>query len=72
MAIEMHPNFVVYNPETMLRLTRLAPGTIGCNFDPSHMFWQQVDVPAAIRALGDSHLPRAREGLQNRPREHRA
>jgi sugar phosphate isomerase/epimerase len=53
-AIEMHPNFVVYNPETMLRLTALAPGTIGCNFDPSHMFWQQVDPAAAIRALGDS------------------
>ena len=52
-AIEMHPNFVVYNPETMLRLRDLAPGTIGCNFDPSHMFWQGVDVVAAIRALGD-------------------
>ena len=22
----------------------IAPSTIGCNFDPSHMFWQQVDV----------------------------
>src|SRR6478736_5300196 len=53
-AIEMHPNFVVYNPETMLRLRAIAPGTIGCNFDPSHMFWQGVDVVAAIRALGDS------------------
>ena len=52
-AIEMHPNFVTYNPETMLRLSDVAPGTIGCNFDPSHMFWQQVDVPTAIRALGD-------------------
>ena len=53
-AIEMHPNFVVYNPETMVRLRDIAPGTIGCNFDPSHMFWQGVDVVAAIRALGDS------------------
>jgi sugar phosphate isomerase/epimerase len=53
-AIEMHPNFVVYNPETMLRLRDVAPGTIGCNFDPSHMFWQGVDVIGAIRALGDS------------------
>ena len=62
-AIEMHPNFVAYNPETMLRLRDVAPGTIGCNFDPSHMFWQQVDRVAAIRALGDSHLPRPRQGL---------
>jgi len=52
-AIEMHPNFIVYNPETMLKLRDLAKGTIGCNFDPSHMFWQQVDVATAIRALGD-------------------
>jgi sugar phosphate isomerase/epimerase len=53
-AIEMHPNFVVYNPETMLRLRDVAPGVIGCNFDPSHMFWQGVDPVVAIRALGDS------------------
>ena len=52
-AIEMHPNFIVYNPEAMLRLRDVAKGTIGCNFDPSHMFWQQVDVATAIRALGD-------------------
>jgi sugar phosphate isomerase/epimerase len=50
-AIEMHPNFVVYNPETMQRLRDIAPKVIGCNFDPSHMIWQQVDVMAAIRAL---------------------
>ena len=50
-AIEMHPNFVVYNPESMIRLREIAPKVIGCNFDPSHMIWQQVDVMAAIRAL---------------------
>ncbi|HSL23497.1 MAG TPA: sugar phosphate isomerase/epimerase [Vicinamibacterales bacterium] len=53
-AIEMHPNFVVYNPETMARLREVAPDVIGCNFDPSHMFWQGIDPVAAIRALGDS------------------
>lgn len=53
-AIEMHPNFVAYHPESMLRLRDIAPGTIGCNFDPSHMIWQQVDVVSAVRALGDS------------------
>jgi sugar phosphate isomerase/epimerase len=52
-AIEMHPNFAVYNPETMLRLSAIAPKTIGCNFDPSHMFWQGIDPVVAIRALGD-------------------
>jgi len=53
-AIEMHPNFVVYNPETMLRLRALAPSVIGCNFDPSHMFWQGIDIVTAIRTLGDA------------------
>ena len=53
-AIEMHPNFVAYNPETMMRLRAIAPDVIGCNFDPSHMFWQGVDVVSAIRLLGDS------------------
>jgi sugar phosphate isomerase/epimerase len=53
-AIEMHPNFVAYNPDSMQRLSAIAPGVIGCNFDPSHMFWQGIDPVAAIRALGDS------------------
>ncbi|HET9373314.1 MAG TPA: sugar phosphate isomerase/epimerase [Vicinamibacterales bacterium] len=52
-AIEMHPNFAVYNPDTMLRLRDVAPGVIGCNFDPSHLFWQGADPVVAIRALGD-------------------
>ncbi|MGD8277001.1 MAG: sugar phosphate isomerase/epimerase [Gemmatimonadota bacterium] len=53
-GIEMHPNFVAYNPESMLRLCDVAPATIGCNFDPSHMFWQGIDPVAAIRALGET------------------
>ena len=53
-AIEMHPGFVVYSPETMLKLRAIAGPTIGCNYDPSHMFWQGIDPIAAIRVLGDS------------------
>jgi sugar phosphate isomerase/epimerase len=52
-AIEMHPNFSVYNPETMNRLRSIAPKVIGNNFDPSHLFWQGVDPVTAIRAIGD-------------------
>lgn len=52
-AIEMHPNFVAYNAETLQRLMMVAPRTIGCNFDPSHLFWQQADPVQTIRALGD-------------------
>jgi sugar phosphate isomerase/epimerase len=51
-AIEMHPGFVCYSPETLLRLREVAGPAIGCNFDPSHMFWQGIDPCAAVRALG--------------------
>ncbi|MBV8630877.1 MAG: sugar phosphate isomerase/epimerase [Silvibacterium sp.] len=53
-AIEMHPGFVVYSPETLLRLRDIAGPSIGCNYDPSHMFWQGIDPIAAIRVLGDA------------------
>jgi sugar phosphate isomerase/epimerase len=53
-AIEMHPGFVVYSPETLLRLREIAGKSLGCNYDPSHMFWQQIDPIAAIRILGDA------------------
>jgi sugar phosphate isomerase/epimerase len=53
-AIEMHPGFVVYSPETMLRLRSITGPAVGCNYDPSHMFWQGIDPIAAIRVLGDA------------------
>ncbi|MBI4904892.1 MAG: sugar phosphate isomerase/epimerase [Acidobacteria bacterium] len=53
-AIEMHPGFIVYSPETMLKLREACGPAIGCNYDPSHMFWQGIDPIAAIRVLGDS------------------
>jgi sugar phosphate isomerase/epimerase len=53
-AIEMHPGFVVYSPETMQRLRSIAGPSVGCNYDPSHMFWQGIDPIKAIRELGDA------------------
>jgi len=50
-ALEMHPGFVVYNPETLLKLRQAAGAEIGANFDPSHLIWQQIDPCAAVRAL---------------------
>jgi sugar phosphate isomerase/epimerase len=52
-AIGMPPGFLVCNPETMLRLRGPAGPSIGCNYDPSHMFWQGIDPVAAIRLPGD-------------------
>ncbi|MDD4079956.1 MAG: sugar phosphate isomerase/epimerase [Eubacteriales bacterium] len=51
-ALEMHPGFCVYNPETLLRLRDAAGEVIGANLDPSHLFWQGIDTTRAIRALG--------------------
>jgi sugar phosphate isomerase/epimerase len=53
-AIEMHPGFVAYSPETLLKLRAIAGKNIGCNYDPSHMFWQAIDPIAAVRLLGDA------------------
>ena len=53
-ALEAHPGFIVYNVETALRLRQATSPNLGVNFDPSHFFWQGVDVPAAIRALGEA------------------
>ena len=50
-AIEMHPGFCVYNPETLLRLREACGTEIGANFDPSHLIWQGIDIPTAIREL---------------------
>jgi sugar phosphate isomerase/epimerase len=52
LAVEMHPGFVVYNPETALKLRKEVGDTIGVNLDPSHLFWLGVDIPTAIRAFG--------------------
>jgi sugar phosphate isomerase/epimerase len=51
-GFEMHPGMVVYNPETLRRLRAAVGETAGCNFDPSHLFWQGIDVVEAATDLG--------------------
>jgi sugar phosphate isomerase/epimerase len=51
-AFEMHPGFVVYNPETLLKLRDRVGPSIGANFDPSHLLWQGIDPVEAIKKLG--------------------
>jgi sugar phosphate isomerase/epimerase len=53
-AIEMHPGFLVYNPETMMRLREATGDNIGCNLDPSHLWWQGIEPIAAVRYLKDA------------------
>jgi sugar phosphate isomerase/epimerase len=53
LAFEMHPNFVVYNPRTLLQLREAVGEEIGANCDLSHLFWQGCDPVEVIRFLGE-------------------
>lgn len=53
-ALEMHPGFMVYNPETLLRLRQAVGPEIGANFDPSHLLWQGIDPVEAIKLLAEA------------------
>src|SRR6201993_415882 len=52
LAFEMHPNFVVYNPKTLLQLREAVGEEIGANCDLSHLFWQGCDPIEVIHLLG--------------------
>jgi sugar phosphate isomerase/epimerase len=52
LAFEMHPNFVVYNPRTLMKLRDAVGEEIGANCDLSHLFWQQCDAVEVIHFLG--------------------
>lgn len=51
-ALELHPVHLVYNTPTLLRMREAVGPIVGANVDPSHMFWQQMDPLAVVRALG--------------------
>ncbi len=51
-AFEMHPGFVVYNTDTLLKLRKECGKNLGANFDPSHLFWQGMEPIACVRKLG--------------------
>jgi sugar phosphate isomerase/epimerase len=53
-ALEPHPGFLVYNPETALRLREAVGPEIGVNLDPSHFVWQGIDPLLAVRELGNA------------------
>lgn len=69
-ALELHPGFLVYHTDSMLRLREAVGERIGANLDPSHLFWQGADPIEVIKALGragtiyhfhakDTHIDRA-------------
>jgi sugar phosphate isomerase/epimerase len=54
LCFEMHPSDVVYNPATLMRLRDAVGPAIGCNLDPSHLFWQGIDPIEVILFLRDA------------------
>ncbi len=67
-ALEAHPGFMVYNPETLLRLRAEVGPSLGINLDPSHLWWQGIDIPTAIRDLGSAiHHVHAKDVALNPP-----
>jgi sugar phosphate isomerase/epimerase len=51
-CFELHPVNLVYNVPTLMTMREAAGDTIGANFDPSHLMWQGMDIPACVRAIG--------------------
>ncbi len=50
-ALEAHPGFCVYDTDTLLRLRAATGPAVGINLDPSHLWWQGMDIPTVIAAL---------------------
>lgn len=51
LCFEMVGSDVLHNPPALLRLRAEIGDVIGCNFDPSHLFWQGIDPLRAIEYL---------------------
>ena len=52
-ALELHPQNLVFNPPTAERLVqRIGATNIGVELDASHLFWQLMDPVACVRRLG--------------------
>jgi DNA-(apurinic or apyrimidinic site) lyase len=50
----MHPNMLAYEPTSLLRLREATNEHIGANFDPSHLYWQGIEVTDAMRVIGEA------------------
>lgn len=54
-GIELHGGFLCHTPYTMLKLREATGKAIGCNLDPSHLWWQGIDPVAAVKILGEAN-----------------
>jgi sugar phosphate isomerase/epimerase len=44
---------LAYHPAIWRTMLAELGETVGLNFDPSHLVWQMIDLPAAIREFGE-------------------
>jgi sugar phosphate isomerase/epimerase len=67
-ALELHPQNVVFNPATIRELVERGGLTnIGVELDASHLFWQQMDPVAVVRNLGPLVLHAAAKDVRVNP-----
>ncbi len=52
LCFELHALNLAHNVPTLLHLREAVGEVIGVNFDPSHLMWQGMDIPACVRAFG--------------------
>jgi sugar phosphate isomerase/epimerase len=64
-ALELHPQNLVFNPADVFRLVELTGATnIGVELDASHLFWQQMDPIAVVHELGPLVLQAAAKDVR--------
>ena len=64
-ALELHPQNLVFNPPTARRLVeRIGATHIGVELDASHLFWQQMDPVACVDWLGELVLHAAAKDVR--------
>jgi sugar phosphate isomerase/epimerase len=54
LALELHPQQLVYNVSSFRRLRAAVGDVVGVNMDPSHLMFMGADPLAAIDVLGDA------------------
>lgn len=67
-ALELHPQNIVFNPASMRELIERAKTTnIGVELDASHLFWQHMDPIAVVKNLGDIVVHAAAKDVRINP-----
>jgi sugar phosphate isomerase/epimerase len=67
-ALELHPQNLVFNPASMRELIeRAATTNIGVELDASHLFWQHMDPVAVMNNLGNIVVHAAAKDVRINP-----